>query len=64
MVKKPPAIATDKRHSFNPWVRKIPWRSAWQPTLVFLLGECHGQRSEWATYSAWDHTEVDTAGVT
>ena len=27
-----------KRHWFNPWVRKIPWRRAWQPTPVFLLG--------------------------
>ena len=34
-----------KRHGFNPWVRKIPWRREWQPTLVFLLGESHGQRS-------------------
>ena len=27
------------------WVGKIPWRRAWQPTPVFLLGEFHGQRS-------------------
>ena len=25
-----------KRHGFDPWVRKIPWRKAWQPTPVFL----------------------------
>ena len=25
--------------SVDPWVRKIPWRRAWQPTLVFLPGE-------------------------
>ena len=24
---------------FNPWVGKIPWRRAWKPTPVFLLGE-------------------------
>ena len=29
----------------DPWVRKIPWRSEWQPTPVFLSGELHGQRS-------------------
>ena len=29
----------------DPWVRKIPWRRAWQPTPVFLPGEFHGQRS-------------------
>ena len=28
---------------FDPWVRKIPWRRAWQP--VFLPGESHGQRN-------------------
>jgi len=33
------------RHGFDPWVRKIPWIRKWQPTLVFLLGEPHGQRS-------------------
>ena len=30
-----------KRHGFNPWVGKIPWRRAWQPTPVFLPGESH-----------------------
>ena len=34
-----------KRGRFNPWVRKIPWRRAWQPTPVFLPRESHGQRS-------------------
>ena len=28
-----------------PWVGKIPWRRAWQPTPVFLPRESHGQRS-------------------
>ena len=32
-----------KRHRFDPWVRKIPWRRAWQPSPVFLPGESHGQ---------------------
>jgi len=27
------------RSGFNPWVGKIPWRRAWQPTPVFLPGE-------------------------
>ena len=31
-----------KRLKFNPWVRKIPWKSSWQPTAP---GESHGQRS-------------------
>ena len=25
-----------KRCGFDPWVGKIPWRRAWQPTPVFL----------------------------
>ena len=29
----------------NPQVRSIPWRKAWQPSLVFLPGESQGQRS-------------------
>ena len=33
------------RHRFDPWVRKMPWSRAWQPTLVFLPGGSHGQRS-------------------
>ena len=27
------------RRGFDPWVGKIPWRRAWQPTPVFLPGE-------------------------
>ena len=34
-----------RRHRFNPWVWKIPWRRKWQPTPVSLPGESHGQRS-------------------
>ena len=31
-----------KRHGFNPWVRKIPWRRKWQCAPVFLPGKTHG----------------------
>ena len=34
-----------KRCSFDPWVRKIPWRRKWQCTPVFLPGESYGQRN-------------------
>ena len=34
-----------KRHWFDPWVGKFPWRRVWQPIPVFLPGESHGQRS-------------------
>ena len=43
----------------DPWVGKIPWRRKWQPTLVYLPGEFHGQRSL-AGYSPWGRKESDT----
>ena len=49
-----------KRRCSAPWVGKIPWRRAWQPTPVFLPGESHGQRSL-AGYSPWGRKESDTA---
>ena len=48
-----------KRHRFDPWVGKIPWRRAWQPTPVFLPGESHGQRSL-RGYSPWGRRELGT----
>ena len=46
VVKNLPVNAGDVRDSgFDPWVGKISWRRAWQPTPVFLPGESHGQRS-------------------
>ena len=47
-----------RRHGFDPWVRKIPWRRKWQPTPVFLPGESHGQRSL-VGYSPWGRKESD-----
>ena len=41
VVKNP---SSSRRHGFDPWVGKIPWRGAWQPTPVFLPGKCHGLR--------------------
>jgi len=32
----------------EPWVGKIPWKRAWQATVVFLAGKSHGQRRQWA----------------
>ena len=46
VVKSPPASAGRcKSLGFDPWVGKIFWRRAWQPTLVLLPRESHGQRS-------------------
>ena len=52
-----------KRRRFDLWVRKIPWRRKWQPTLIFLPGESHGQRSL-VSYSPWCHRESDTTEMT
>ena len=49
-----------KRCGFDPWVGKIPWNRKWQPTLVFLPGKSHEQRSL-VGYSPWDHKESDTS---
>ena len=48
---------------FNPWVWKIPWRRAWQPTPVFLPGKSRGQRSP-AGYSPWGDKELATTQAT
>ena len=46
VVKNPPAsVGSCRRHGFDSWVGKIPWKRAWQLTLVFLPGESHGCRS-------------------
>ena len=34
-----------KRHGFDLWVGKVPWRREWQPSPAFSSGESHGQRS-------------------
>ena len=38
-----------RRPGFDPWVGKIPWRRAWQPTPVFLPGESMDRGAWWAT---------------
>ena len=48
-----------KRYRLDTWVRKIPWRRAWQPTPVFLPGESHGWRSL-AGCRLWGCKESDT----
>ena len=57
-----------RRHGFDPWIGKIPWRRKWQPTPIFLPGKAYGQRSL-AGYSPgglqrvghnWAHTGTHT----
>ena len=41
-----------KKHGFDPWVRKIPWRRKWQHTPVFSPGKSQGPKSL-VGYSPW-----------
>ena len=53
-----------RRHlilGFDPWVRKIPWRRAWQSTPVFLPGKSL-DRGAWQ--AAWGCKELDMAEAT
>ena len=64
LVKNSPAIAGDIRDAgWIPGLGRCPWRRAWQPNLVFLPGESHGQRSL-VGYSPKGHKESDTPEVT
>ena len=56
MVKE--SICQFRRCSFDPWVRRIPWRRHWQPTPVFFLEKFHGERIL-VYYSPWDLQELD-----
>ena len=47
-----------RRHKFDPWVGKIPWRKKWQPSPVPMPEEFHGQRNL-AGYSPWGYKESD-----
>ena len=60
VVKNPPVCQCGRcrRNRFNLWVKKIPWRKAWQPTPVIFPRESHGQRSL-AGYGSWAHKESD-----
>ena len=52
-----------RRHWFDPWVGKIPWRKKWHPISVFLPGKSYGQRSL-AGYSSWGPKESDMTEYT
>ena len=48
-----------RRPTFDPWVRKIPWRRKWHPTPVLSPGKPHGRRSL-VGCSPWGREESDT----
>ena len=54
---------TLKRHGFDSWVGKIPWRRKWQLPPVFLPGKSQGQRTL-EGYSSWGLKELDTIETT
>ena len=67
MIENLPASAGGMRCGFNPWVRKIPWRRAWQPTPIFwppdgktdslektlMLGKTEGRRRRGHQRTRW-----------
>ena len=67
VVKNPKNISCQwrrcKRRGFNPWIRKISWKRAWQPTPVPLPKESHKQRSL-VGYGPEENTESDTSEAT
>ena len=52
-----------KRCRLDPWVGKIPWRRARQPTPVLLPGESHGQKSL-VGCSPWGCRKANTTEAT
>ena len=54
VVKNLPAMQETRVPSLG---QEDPWRRKWQPTLVFLPGESHGQRSLLG-YSPWGRKRV------
>ena len=59
VVKNPPANAGDMRRKFDPWVRKIPWRRARQPTQDSCL-ENPMDRRAWLAAVHGATKELDT----
>ena len=52
-----------RKCGFDPWVRMIPWRRKWQPTLVFLP-EKIPWTEETGSYSPWGRKESETIEAT
>ena len=63
VVKSPPAMQKLQETEVQSLVGKIPWRRAWQSTLVLLPAESHGQRILVGN-SSCGHKESGTTAVT
>ena len=47
-----------RRHGFNPWIGKIPWRRKWQPTPLFTASDLASVTShihDWVLFLLWLH---------
>ena len=53
-----------RRPRFDPWVKKVPWRRAWVPTLVFSPRESYRQRSLAGCRSSGHRESVMTEWLT
>ena len=59
-----------RRHWFNPWIGKMPWRGKWQPTPVFLLrkstdrGVWRATKSQTQLAHIHNHTNQDVSNGT
>ena len=56
-----------RRCGFSSWVRKMPWRRKWQPTLVLLLGKFLDRRTWRAmdprVVKSWTWLSMHTQGI-
>ena len=59
VVKNSPAMQEPQETRVQSLGWEGPWKSRWQPTLVFLPGKSHGQRSL-GGYSPWGYKELET----
>ena len=57
MVKKKKSACNAGHLGSIPGLERFPWRREWLPTLVFLPGEIHGQRSQ-VGYHRVSHKEL------
>ena len=50
-----------RRHGFDPWIGKIPWRRKSQHALLVLPGKFHGQNGAWQAIVHEVAEELDMA---
>ena len=63
VVKNPTAVQEPQEAQVQFLGQEDPQRRVWQSTLVFLPGECHGQRTL-ASYGACGCKELDMTEAT